>query len=601
MAAVEGDPNRDKADVHLWEKTADRNKQQWRLEKTNAVVNNKIDQARNVLNKKQAELTQAQNELQKLKQKLSKFELKQNQIEQEIKDLAARLQTVIEQLQAVQAELNRLNNEFLKQVKNIQQSPQSMPELATDSRGLVTKGALLGFVRPLSRINAIETSEGNVQLSYFDTQGRMRQTNYDATSDSRNAAFEQWIPDSVRACPNFDKSKSVVLIEDPIALNEEWTIEAWFSYPLPETAAWNTLTRGKEKDHHIIVKEGKQLGTFIGSFQDSGYNMEHLSPGWHHIAAVGRGEGEQGTTTFYIDGRQVGECQAKTTSDVYAIANYQAGGQQFGKVAEVRIWQIALSAEEIAVNSKTLLSGNEPGLLGYYPMNEAQGTEVRDHSENNRHGKMQSTTWFACTALIGHPGHTVMQFDGENDCLETAGNVLVAAAELKARGTFHLTQTLTKTERRSKGFALNVELRTGFRGLESTGITDADDRPILPGEKVNRYRLKSFYLEGGVQHFHDFFNYVVDPEWLISNSEEARALRQTKAGKANKTWRVLHRVTYVERPALMGFGQDIRQLPTATTAPDNTLLLAKIQKLERNNQELEQKIDQILKLLQSQQ
>jgi hypothetical protein len=49
-------------------------------------------------------------------------------------------------------------------------------------------------------------------------------------------------------------------------------------------------------------------------------------------------------------------------------------------------------------------------------------------------------------------------------------------------------------------------------------------------------------------HFNDFFSYVVDPEWLASNSEEARALRQAR-GKANKTWRVLHRVTYVERPA----------------------------------------------------
>jgi hypothetical protein len=268
-----------------------------------------------------------------------------------------------------------------------------MPEIAVDANGLTTKGGWLDFVRPISRIQAIETSEGNVQLSYFDRFGKMRQTKYDAASDRRNATFEQWFPDSFRACPNFDKENSVMLLEDPVSLNEEWTIEAWFFYPFPETSQWHTLTRSKHQDHHhlIINKEGK-LGAYIGEsggFHDSGYDMKQVSPGWHHIAAVGRGEGKQATTTFYLDGRLVGACQAKSTGDVYAIGNYQKGGQQFGKLAEVRIWEVALSEEEIAVNSKFLLSGNEPGLLAYYPMKEATGTEIRDYSQNSRYAGLK--------------------------------------------------------------------------------------------------------------------------------------------------------------------------------------------------------------------
>ena len=57
----------------------------------------------------------------------------------------------------------------------------------------------------------------------------------------------------------------------------------------------------------------------------------------------------------------------------------------------------------------------------------------------------------------------------------------------------------------------------------------------------------TFYLEGSTDNFDDFFSHVVDPEWLQSNDEEARALRMASA-KTNKCWRVLHRVTYVERP-----------------------------------------------------
>jgi hypothetical protein len=130
--------------------------------------------------------------------------------------------------------------------------------------------------------------------------------------------------------------------------------------------------------------------------------------------------------------------------------------------------------------------------------------------------------------------------------------------ELTAQATVNLTQTMSKTETRSKGIQLNVDLS----GVENRGVTDYNDYPILPGEKVDRYRFMSFYVEGSTNNFYDFFSYVVDPEWLESNSEEARALRQAK-GKANKAWWVLHRVTYVERPALMGFGRDVRQLSSA--------------------------------------
>jgi hypothetical protein len=129
------------------------------------------------------------------------------------------------------------------------------------------------------------------------------------------------------------------------------------------------------------------------------------------------------------------------------------------------------------------------------------------------------------------------------------------AEELTAQGTVKMTQTMAKTEKHTSGLSLEVDVS----GVECTGITDHEDYPIMPGEKVDRYRFMSFYLEGSTRNFNDFFDYVVDPEWLASNDEEARALRQAK-GKANKTWRVLHRVTYVERPALMGFGRDMRRL-----------------------------------------
>lgn len=171
--------------------------------------------------------------------------------------------------------------------------------------------------------------------------------------------------------------------------------------------------------------------------------------------------------------------------------------------------------------------------------------------------------------------------------LDFAAAATVFAIELTAQSTVNLTQTMSKIETRSKAMQLNVDLS----GVESRGITNHDDLPILAGEQVNRYRVMSFYLEGSTNHFYDFFSYVVDPEWLAGYSEEAHALRQAR-GKANKAWRVLHRVTYVERPALAGFAKDVRQLPAAVSEQEQQSDLLKAQVAT-----LESKLDQILQLL----
>ena len=54
--------------------------------------------------------------------------------------------------------------------------------------------------------------------------------------------------------------------------------------------------------------------------------------------------------------------------------------------------------------------------------------------------------------------------------------------ELSAQAQFKMTQTLNKTETRSKGFSLDVSLD----GVEHAGVTDYNDYPLLPGEKVDR-------------------------------------------------------------------------------------------------------------------
>ncbi len=406
--------------------------QQFKLTNLWEHANNNIRHAQQQLNSAQQNLQYTRRRLKDAEAELARLNAIYADKAKRKAELDAQLKAVIAQLQTVQTKLNQLNTTFIQGVKETNQTPQTMPIIGSNSQKLAVTGALLPFVRPASRLACLETSEGNVELIYFDTEGKICQTRFDVTADSANIAFEQWIPDALRTCIVLDQSDSVILLKDtedlrrnaPIPLTRDWTVETWFFSPLPYPFNYNTLVRAENApEHPVLVKnEGTQrlLGTYVnGQFYPSGFDLEQLPSGWHHLAVVGQGEGDKASTTFYIDGKEVGKVEkAKTSSDIYAIGNYQGGKQPFGKLAEVRIWQLALKPEEVEIHSKILLSGNEPGLLAYFPGNDGIDTEIRDYSGHSRCGKVQKGNVWGCSAPIGNPSHRVMQFNGVNTYIE---------------------------------------------------------------------------------------------------------------------------------------------------------------------------------------
>lgn len=454
------------------------------------------------INAKTAELAQKSRELASERNSLAILRAELVKLEELTGNTSSLLKTkkydrsrIEEQLKGI--DLSTTNQSFINGLSSNSKNCSMLP-LKIDRRGLETRGALLGFVCPASRLSAIETCEGNVQLSYFDDQGRMPLTNFDATYDSTNPIGEQWILDSLRTCLNFDQSSSVVTLNSPISLGEEWTIEAWFTYPLPETGEWNTLTRGKNIDHHIIVKReanAEWLGIYSQvTFINSGYDLKYLSPGWHHLTAVAQGNDQAAKTTFYINGIKVGEANGKTTTGVHAIGNAQSGKQQFGKVAEVRIWGVALNAEEIAVNSKTLLTGNEPDLLAYYPFNEATGTivenKVKDKDERNTRSHyctIVDAMWWGCAAPIGNLGHQAVQFNGVNAYVEIDPSSIPTGNEITisfwAKGGISLPKTNSILEAKNAGGRiLNIHLPWADQKVYFDCGTDRIEKLAQPRE-----------------------------------------------------------------------------------------------------------------------
>ncbi|MEQ9372846.1 MAG: LamG-like jellyroll fold domain-containing protein [Coleofasciculus chthonoplastes F3-SA18-01] len=288
--------------------------QQWKIVKIGGETNNNISQARQTWEQKKNELQNAEKKLVQLQEELEKLKSQKTNISGNKAELEQRLQIVIAEIQQIRNELNIANTNFITGVKQNQQTALAMSQLAQDSRDLTTQGALVGFVHPAGRLNAIETCEGNVQLSYFDDQGRMRQTLYDATSDRLNTAFEQWIPDSLRTCINFNNGSSLVKLNDPLYfLGENFTVEAWFAYPFSEKLQWHVLASSQDNEQQIVVYNSQYLGLCInGVFFDCGYDLEKLSDGWHHLAIAAKREPQSSVFAhFYIDGEKVGETQAK--------------------------------------------------------------------------------------------------------------------------------------------------------------------------------------------------------------------------------------------------------------------------------------------------
>lgn len=66
-----------------------------------------------------------------------------------------------------------------------------------------------------------------------------------------------------------------------------------------------------------------------------------------------------------------------------------------GYLDEVTLWNRALSASELLYLMKIRLRGDEPGLVGYWSMDEGAGSIINDKSNCKTHGILTSATWVA--------------------------------------------------------------------------------------------------------------------------------------------------------------------------------------------------------------
>lgn len=124
---------------------------------------------------------------------------------------------------------------------------------------------------------------------------------------------------------------------------------------------------------------------------------------WYHVAGTFDGQ----LLKIYINGvldntTDIGSPYTMTppTSYPFCIGKFSAeDGRYFhGGIDELSVWNIARTASDISSTYNTILVGNEPGLIGYYKMNDGVGTTLTDEQTNfaratGTDGTIYNATW----------------------------------------------------------------------------------------------------------------------------------------------------------------------------------------------------------------
>ena len=114
---------------------------------------------------------------------------------------------------------------------------------------------------------------------------------------------------------------------------------------------------------------------------------------WTHVAATRAGD----TVTIYRNGVAVKSVSNFVDSPIQQDRTLRIASREGpntdsfgGSLAEVRIWKKSCSGDEIRRAMSHKLRGTEPGLLGYFPLDEGSGTVVSNLARNASNGTIVS-------------------------------------------------------------------------------------------------------------------------------------------------------------------------------------------------------------------
>ena len=182
-----------------------------------------------------------------------------------------------------------------------------------------------------------------------------------------------------------------------LTVSNRLTLEAWVK---PAAAKCNTIvSRGDGGGTNAYIfqvgYDGSSCGVMKVSFfgvgaWDASTSTVPLNA-WTHVAVTFDGTNK----LFYINGvldRSATRAGTLLQTGLPLLIGMQGSTCQCnefkGALREIRVWNIVRTANEIKGNLGNGLTGDEPGLIAYYPLNDATGTTASDGTTNGNIGTL---------------------------------------------------------------------------------------------------------------------------------------------------------------------------------------------------------------------
>ncbi len=220
----------------------------------------------------------------------------------------------------------------------------------------------------------------------------------------------------------FNGQQAYAVGGDPVS-DYPFTISAWFKadeYPAggDNMVVFALAQSNKSNRYFGVYLEYEQNGVNPGTISirgQKGGTMQNFysdvvaqTGTWYHVAAVFE---DASMRRLYINGEPAGEDTRKVNlpgMNEFSLGRWGGkypGSYLHGSVGDVRIWDYARTQEEIAADMEISLSGNETGLIGYWPCEEGAGSVAYDLSpEGNDLSLSAQVQWCEGPANVDSDG-----------------------------------------------------------------------------------------------------------------------------------------------------------------------------------------------------